>query len=264
MTEPIWSRATPVVDASAQASRPPGKRAGPGEAVDVWRATLQAGARWDPDPVPALSADERARLAGYRDPAAGRRFAVGRSTLRRLLAGYLGVGPESLSFRYGTHGKPALGGPWAGLGWEFNVAHTGDVLLCAITRGAPLGVDIEALRPVPLAERIARAHLSRAEWAEFEALAAPDRSAALLRAWTRKEAYSKAEGLGLHRPLREVEVTFRPGLPACLRRVSGAPPPAGWSLRAWAPLPGLTAALVTAGGDPALRFWSWPDDWPEA
>lgn len=239
---------------SACAARP----ADPG--VDIWRATL-AGDPRDPTAAAAILApDERARMAAYRDPALGLRFARGRSILRRLLAGYLQERPEAVPLRYGMYGKPALGGRFTGSGWEFSVSHSGDLALVAVTRGAWVGVDVEALRPLAAAERLAAAHLSPAEWARYRELPAAQRSLAFLRAWTAKEAYVKAEGVGLARPLRDVEVTGRPGAPGQGLRVAGAPDRAAWSLQTWTPLAGFAAALVVAGRARPLRFGCWPQD----
>lgn len=231
-------------------------------AVDIWRAPLAPEIAGDGLSAAPLSPEERRRAARYRDPAAGLRFVRSRVLLRSVLAGHLGAEPAEVVLRDGAAGKPALAGPWAGAGWHFNVAHSGALWLCAVARGMEVGVDVEALRPLPEADRIARPHLSPAEWAEYGALPAAERPAALLRAWTRKEACVKAEGLGLRRPLREIEVTFGPGVPGRLRAVAGAPPPAGWSLRAWVPLPGFTAALVLTAGAAAMRHRAWPEDAP--
>ncbi len=219
--------------------------------VDVWRCSLAADPAGPDGVADLLSSDERARLAGYRDTVVGLRFARGRSLLRRVLAAYLGVGAQTVAFRYAPNGKPGIDGPW-----EFNVSHSGDLMLIAVTRGIPVGVDVEADRHEAYPERMARDCLSAAEHRAYADLPAADRTAAFTRAWTCKEAYVKAEGNGLHRPLRDVEIALRPGLPPQVLRVGGAPCPAGWWLRTWTPLPGFTAALVAAGGAPGMRFRS--------
>ena len=86
--------------------------------------------------------------------------------------------------------------------------------------------------------------------AERESLrgVAPDRKAeAFFAGWTRKEAYIKArgEGIGL---LAAVEVALAPGDPPRLISVAGQPAePDRWSIEAFAPLPGLAAAVCIEG-----------------
>ena len=87
---------------------------------------------------------------------------------------------------------------------HFNLSHSGSFALCALS-DAPVGVDIEALRPRKpgLAEHI----FSPAEQQWYHCHGAG--SDALLTLWTRKEAWGKQRGTGLLFPVR----TMTPPLP---------------------------------------------------
>jgi 4'-phosphopantetheinyl transferase len=85
------------------------------------------------------------------------------------------------------------------------------------------------------------------------------RQEALLRCWTRKEAYIKATGEGMTAPLAEIEVTLSPD-PPILRR----PNADGDAGRAWALVdldvaPGYAACVATEGAA-VLSTWDWL--WP--
>jgi len=148
-------------------------------------------ARLDVDPASLsplamlLYADEVARAARFRLERDRRRFVVARATLRRLLGERLSREPRGLRFVYGAHGKPAL---QAGE-LSFNLSHSGELALYAFSRARDVGVDLEAVREVPEAERIARDWFSDADYRRF----------GFFGCWTRREALAKALGRDLHR-----------------------------------------------------------------
>ena len=74
------------------------------------------------------------------------RFLVTRSTLRTILGQYLNTAPARLIFSYGTHGKPEVVSEHNDRALQFNVSHSGDFCLIAITRVGAVGVDIERIR----------------------------------------------------------------------------------------------------------------------
>jgi 4'-phosphopantetheinyl transferase len=147
----------------------------------------------------ALSADERARASRLSSEVLRRRFAAGRIAVRAILARYPGVGvPRDLQFAYGPHGRPTLAdrnGP------HFNFARSGPVALCAVARTAAVGVDVECVRAIPEAAAITRQYFSAREQTSLASLDASPESAMFQQtfydAWTRKEAFIKALGLGL-------------------------------------------------------------------
>jgi 4'-phosphopantetheinyl transferase len=166
--------------------------------------------------------------------------------LRRLLGGYLGIEPGELTFVYGSHGKPSLTEP-AGGALSFNVSHSGELALLAFSRRGEIGVDIEEIRPIPDGEDIAARFFSAAEVARFRGIAPQAREAAFFRCWTRKEAYVKAVGEGLARPLDAFDVTFAAGEPARLTVAGDRQETQRWTLDALEPGDGYTAAIVTEG-----------------
>ena len=191
-----------------------------------------------------------------RPVAAVRRSACARGILRDILGRYLDSEPRELQFRYGPHGKPALCGA-VGAPVAFNVSHSHDLALFAFSGGRDLGVDIEAIRPMPDGEDIASRFFSAREVACLRSLPAAIRNAAFFTCWTRKEAYLKALGDGLARPLDGFDVTFGPGEAARLTVAGDAGESARWSV---APLPapaGYAAAVVAEGRVDHVRCWSW-------
>jgi 4'-phosphopantetheinyl transferase len=158
-----------------------------------------------------LSADERDRAARFRFEIDRTRFLRRRAALRVILGGYLGAPPAEVSYSENAFGKPGLGGNRADAGLSFNTSHSDALALIAVSRCRRLGIDIERLRPLVEAERIAASYFAAGEAAAFAALPAGDRVAGFYNAWTRKEAVVKALGGGLSIPLDSFEVSLRPG-----------------------------------------------------
>jgi 4'-phosphopantetheinyl transferase len=148
-----------------------------------------------------LAADERARAERFRADDARRRFVTARAALRRLLGEYLGVPPNEVAFDYDMNGKPRLHHSAASSDLRFNLAHSGELALVAVTRGCEVGVDVERLREVRHWQEIAERYFHRREVAQIAALPHAEQRAAFLHCWTGKEAVLKALSTGVTRSL---------------------------------------------------------------
>jgi len=209
--------------------------------------------------VPTLSPDERERANRYRLERLRARFVVGRGILRTILGRYLDRAPAGLGFTYGGRGKPALA-PSEGTDLRFNVSHSGGLAFYAVARGREVGVDVERLRALPRAERIAERFFSAPETAALKALPPERRVEGFFTCWTRKEAYIKARGDGLAHPLDQFAVSLAPGEPARLSAAGdGDEREIGqWSLHGLPPAPGYVAALAARGRGWRLTSRPWP------
>ena len=191
-----------------------------------------------------LSAAERERARRFAFGRDARRFIVGRARLRQLLGARLGVRPESVQLVYGARGKPALANSGRN-SLRFNLSHRDHVAVYALSWGCEVGIDVEAIRPLPDADAIAARFFSRREHAAYRALDPCDQPRGFFQCWTRKEAFIKALGEGLSHPLDSFDVSLAPGAPAELLRVEPAPrDDRGWRMESFSPAPGLVAAVV--------------------
>ena len=192
-----------------------------------------------------LSEDERQRAGRFAFERGWRRFVAARGRLRELLAERLAVHPESIAFSYGKHGKPALAAPLAKSGLRFNLAHSGELAVYAFSRGGAVGVDVEVARTLPDADAIAARFFSAAEQRAYCALQPCHKQRGFFNCWTRKEAFLKALGDGLHQPLDTFDITLAPGEPARILRVGDTPgDECGWRLETFVPAPGYVGAVV--------------------
>jgi 4'-phosphopantetheinyl transferase len=221
--------------------------------VDVWRIAVAA---FEPrtDALTALlSADERARAERFHFRRDQVRSVVARAGLRVLLGRMTGLAPESLDFVYGANGKPALAQSFPPV--HFNLSHSGDVVLVALSRDCPLlGVDVEAQRDMTDLRAMAAYVLTARERAAYEALAPAAQPAAFYRAWTCKEALAKATGDGLAIGLAHYEIALADPDAARLLAVGGDEAEAAhWHLSALDVRPGYAGALAVRAPEVAVR-----------
>jgi phosphopantetheinyl transferase len=146
-----------------------------------------------------LSADEQKRAGRFRFERDQRRYIAGRAFLRNILGGALGRAPVDLVFQYTPAGKPFLGES----GLHFNISHSADRFLCAVGRGAEVGVDLERLVAIPEMTGVGEKCFSPAEQVELRRAPEAARIETFYRLWTRKEAAVKCRGVGLGGALTE-------------------------------------------------------------
>ncbi|PYX86503.1 MAG: phosphopantetheine-protein transferase [Acidobacteria bacterium] len=189
-----------------------------------------------------LSGDELERAARFRFQQDHDRFVASRSILRSLLAGYLATDPSSLRFRYAEKGKPDLP---SSPELQFNVAHSGEIILWAFARERRVGIDVEEIRTDFSTQEIAERFFSPAERQALCSLAASRRHQAFFHCWTRKEAFVKATGDGLSLPLDQFDVALASGQPAYLIATRpDAEESRRWSMHNLDVHPNYAAALV--------------------
>jgi 4'-phosphopantetheinyl transferase len=212
----------------------------------VWRFSLER----DPEERlwSLLAEDEVARARRFYFERHRRRFVVGRAFLRTVLGRYLRREPQALRFTYGVHGKPAVADPGD---LHFNLSHSGEAGLLGVTRGQEIGVDLEVVRPRDNVMDLAQRFFAREEVAALAEVPPEEKQLAFFLCWTRKEAFLKAGGEGLARPLDQFTVTLTPGEPARLTWVATDPVEAArWTLRSLTPQSNLVACV-------ALRAHGW-------
>jgi 4'-phosphopantetheinyl transferase len=199
--------------------------------VSVWWASSLPSLDPRFDPRFALDESERVRCSRYRQPADRARFAVGRLLARGAISAELGCAPRDIHIALrcevcgGDHGKPRVAGADA---VALSIAHAHERVVVVVARDCEVGVDVERIGPIEeLAERDTGV-LHDEELAALEATAPPERAAAFLRYWTRKEALLKATGEGLTVPLDSLRVTSPDAAPAILDGPPSLPPDRVW------------------------------------
>lgn len=225
--------------------------------VHLWRIAVPDADRIPPYWLGLLAPEEQARVARKRMLADARRVLTSRACLRLLLGGYIDVPPASVALAATANGKPHLAAPPAPPLLEFNASHSGDWVVLAFARGLPIGVDVECHRELEFSELV-NAFFSPQERETWSKLPAADHTHAFFSAWTRKEAYLKALGLGLLQSLDSFSVTFgfdpTSELVGC---ASDASAPQRWLIASVDVAPGYACALAVGSAATALHTFTF-------
>ncbi len=176
-----------------------------------------------------LSREERAKSERFSTALLQCRFVAARASLRVIIASYLNAEPSEIEFEYGQFCKPAIKTKGASL--QFNMAHSNDLGVIAITSEKHVGIDVEHVSTVVDMDNIVAHAFSPYERSVYSAIPADLRANVFLRCWTRKEAYMKATGMGLSLPPDKFDVTLIPGeIPRLLRVEHDPDEVSRWSL----------------------------------
>ena len=176
-----------------------------------------------------LTDAEQERASKFIKTEDGDRFILCRGLLRWILADYLGEAPSALHFEHNENGKPFLKDSEI----SFNVSHSRDRLLIAVTAGRTVGVDIEFRRDGLPMESIAKRWFAPEELAFFQGLENPRDG--FFDIWAKKEAFVKALGQGIFHELSSFCVPF-PGNAGTIEE--------GWRFQGLEIDPDYAAALV--------------------
>ena len=245
-----------------------------GNEIHVWATTLAVEPGVLEKFAGTLAPEEKERANRFKFEHLRNRYRAGRGALRAILAQYLQIDAAALRFDYLENGKPLLADEFAKSGIHFNLAHTGDLALVAVTRIGRVGVDVESVRPIKNAGELVARFFSKREDGLFQKVSPEEKPAAFFNLWTRKEALLKATGEGITRSLNLVEVSFLPGEPARLLAISGdAKAAERWALKELAPAQGFAGAAAVAMGtsniqhptsniqswdrEPVMKCWKW-------
>lgn len=195
---------------------PQWKQATPGELiclnqVHVWRACIDLPEVEMQKLLQILSADEVEKANLFHFEKDKNRFIAARGILREIIAGYSGISPHILRFKYTPKGKPELATNTDADALKFNLSHSGSFALYAFSLHQNIGIDIECIRHEVAAQQIAQKFFSKNEIRLLENIDKNKFHEVFFQYWTRKEALLKANGEGISFPMEQVDVSLIDG-----------------------------------------------------
>lgn len=199
--------------------------------------------------VASLDEEERRRADRFHFQAHRDRFIAVRWLLRRLLGCWLGQHPSQVKLGYGPHGKPYL---MSEQSRYFNVSHSEDIAVIALSEVVPVGVDVERVRDLPDMDSLARTIFNAEENAQLRERDGQINIHRFFAGWTRKEAVLKAKGTGLFDSLRSVIVDVLEDSPRIRAMVDGDV--RQWTLRNLDAGDGYSGAIAAPHPDMMIKL----------
>jgi 4'-phosphopantetheinyl transferase len=198
-----------------------------------------------------LSSVEQDRASKFKFETDRRRYITAHAALRSILSIYVNSPARELQFASGPYGKPKLAPIHDKKKIAFNLSHSHELALIAVTQGREIGVDVERVREDFAFDEVAQRFFTTREVAALHALPLHLQREAFYKCWTSKEAFLKAKGTGLSGQLDEVEMM----LTDHVLRLKGTIP--NLSLIELTVYAGYVAALVVDGVEPQLTYYAW-------
>ena len=216
-------------------------------AVHVWAFMLEGGRELVAHCRETLSPEERHRADRFVFDRDRIRYTVAHAILRYLLSRYCGENPASLQFSAGAAGKPFL---QSAKPLHFNLTHSDERALLAVSYGRELGVDLERVRSNIEALAISRHYFFGSEREAIESAPPAERDGLFFRYWVAKEAVLKAQGIGLGFPLDRFRVEFCPdGQSARVETFDPVALESSWTVRMLPCESGWLGAVAARGTD---------------
>jgi 4'-phosphopantetheinyl transferase len=174
--------------------------------IHIWQVHLSQDQPYINELFLLLSEDEKQRANRFHFPIHQQRFIIARASLRTILASYIHQDPQDLQFVYTNHEKPFLKDT---PDLQFNLSHSDDLAIYAITKDQALGIDIEKIKD-EYHQGIVQRFFSANEQRAIEELSDELKPHAFYQIWAKKEAIVKTIGKGLNLPLSSFSVSLAP------------------------------------------------------
>jgi len=144
-----------------------------------------------------LSNDEKQRADRLKVELKKKQFIIARSVLRKIISNSINKPHDEIVFYYTEKDKPIIKDRVNDKRVEFNVSHSEQYILIAITLDNSVGVDVEKINAKIDFESLSARFFSNKENKFLRNLEESKKLGAFYNIWTRKEAFIKATGKGM-------------------------------------------------------------------
>jgi len=222
--------------------------------IHIWCLGLSDDSELFTQCFPLLSKDEKERADKFKFSDERDSFIHRRGALRRILGRYLEKDPGEILFNYGKFGKPfVIDHPL-----HFNLSHSKDQVIFAVSRKTPLGIDIERIKEDVDYLQVAQHFFSPSEVAGLNVKEGIELRRSFYRCWTTKEAFIKAIGEGLSFPLNQFDVSIDPNESAAILEIRNSNDSAErWTIKDLKVPDNYAGALAYRSREKTVRYVEW-------
>lgn len=151
-----------------------------------------------------LTDNEKTRALQFRFDKHRRRYIVSHVAMRRILAQQLYIPKEEVQIHTQDRGKPYI--PTNQI--YFNLSHSEEMAVLAVSRISNVGIDIEYLNSNIDTLEIAKRFFHPLEYEQLKNINLESRKKYFYYCWTGKEAFLKTTGLGVSENLKSFSLHF--------------------------------------------------------
>ncbi len=163
-----------------------------GKFVDIWQGAILSEHPESIDYYHYLNAEEKQKVSSFIRPELQQKYIKTRGVLRKVLAGYLNEKPEEIKIKIAEYGKPFVEGEFF-----FNLSHTGNKFVLAVSDVSEIGIDLEQYKQRKNLAGLVKKCFSAVEIKYWESLSEQQQMIFFYQLWVRKEAFVKAIGRGI-------------------------------------------------------------------
>ena len=161
--------------------------------VDLWHGEFLPINSKDKDYWVLLNDEERKKASTFGRQDLQQKYIKTRGIVRKILASYLNAAPQKIKIKTGEYGKPFVSNAEV----FFNLSHTGNKFVIAVSNCTEVGVDIEQCKYRKSLSVLVEKCFSNTEITFWNALPEEEKTQMFFHFWVRKEAFVKAVGRGI-------------------------------------------------------------------
>lgn len=173
--------------------------------LHLWKILLNISETELPEMFSILNSEEQEHADRFLFEKHRRRYIVAHAKMRQIIAAQLKISASEVIFQTNENGKPYI----PGLPLHFNLSHSEEMAIVAITATAEVGVDIEYVKNDIDALEIAERFFHRDEFAQLKKAPPEKYLHYFYTCWTGKEAYLKAKGHGITNYLNKFSLNIQ-------------------------------------------------------
>lgn len=148
--------------------------------------------------LPKFSADYQEKIKRYRRWQDAQLSLLGRILLFKGIEEIYKDNPHDKVIKHTKYNKPYFDDDLI----QFNISHSGDIVVCALSDEHEIGIDIEIVTDIVIYDF--KSQMTEIEWDKI--VLSNNKKDSFFDYWTQKEAVIKAHGHGLTIPLKSFEI----------------------------------------------------------